>query len=53
MIIALGSDHGGFHTKQEIIKWIKQEKIASHMDFGTRTDDSCDIQTLPKQYATM
>lgn len=48
MIIALGSDHGGFHTKQEIIKWIKEEKIASHMDFGTHSNESCDYPDFAK-----
>ncbi len=42
MIIALGSDHGGYEAKQEIIKNIFINEKRSYMDFGTRTENSCD-----------
>ena len=42
MIVAIGSDHGGYNAKQEIIKNIFLNEKRSYMDFGTRTDDSCD-----------
>lgn len=48
MIIALGSDHGGFEAKRKIIEWIKKEKIASHLDFGTHNDESCDYPDFAK-----
>ena len=42
MIIAIGSDHGGYEAKQELIKWITENRVASFMDFGTYSTDSCD-----------
>ena len=41
MRIALGSDHGGFNLKKEIIKHLKSKDIGV-TDFGTYTEDSCD-----------
>lgn len=41
MKIALGSDHGGFELKNEIIKHLK-EKGHEIKDFGPMTNDSCD-----------
>ncbi|MGL5414206.1 MAG: ribose 5-phosphate isomerase B [Clostridium sp.] len=41
MKIALGSDHGGFELKNEIIKHLK-EKGYEVKDFGPMTNDSCD-----------
>lgn len=40
-MIAIGSDHGGFLLKQEIIKHLEEKGIA-YKDFGTYTQDSCD-----------
>tara|TARA_B110000908_G_scaffold169384_1_gene226423 strand:+ start:44 stop:469 length:426 start_codon:yes stop_codon:yes gene_type:complete len=42
MIIAIGSDHGGYQAKKEIIQHIKQSGLCSWMDFGTRNEHSCD-----------
>ena len=41
MKIALGSDHGGFALKQEIMAHLK-EKGVEYKDFGTYTEESCD-----------
>lgn len=40
-MIALGSDHGGYSLKKEIIKYL-EEKGIEYKDFGTHTEDSCD-----------
>lgn len=40
-MIAIGSDHGGFALKQEIMKYL-DEKGIEYKDFGTYTEDSCD-----------
>ncbi|MGI5985717.1 MAG: ribose 5-phosphate isomerase B [Oscillospiraceae bacterium] len=41
MMIALGSDHGGYALKKEIMKHLDEKGIA-YKDFGTYTEDSCD-----------
>ena len=41
MKIALGSDHGGFGLKKEIIMFLESKHIEVK-DFGTYTEDSCD-----------
>ena len=40
-MIAIGSDHGGFKLKSEIIKYLTDRGL-EYMDFGTHTEDSCD-----------
>ncbi len=40
-MLALGSDHGGFALKQEIMKHLEDKGIP-YKDFGTYTEDSCD-----------
>ena len=40
-MIALGSDHGGFGLKQEIIKHLEKKGVA-YKDFGTDSLVSCD-----------
>ena len=40
-MIALGSDHGGFALKKEIMKHLDEKGIA-YKDFGTYSEDSCD-----------
>jgi ribose 5-phosphate isomerase B len=40
-MIALGSDHGGFELKREIIKHLKERGFACQ-DFGTHSADDCD-----------
>ena len=39
--IAIGSDHGGYLLKEEIIKHLK-EKGYEVIDFGTNSEESCD-----------
>ena len=41
MKIALGSDHGGFDLKKEIINYLESKNIQV-TDFGTHTQESCD-----------
>jgi ribose 5-phosphate isomerase B len=41
MKIALGSDHGGFILKNQIIKHLESKNIEIK-DFGTHTEESCD-----------
>ena len=40
-MIAIGSDHGGFALKQEIMKHLEERKL-QYIDFGTYSSDSCD-----------
>lgn len=41
MKIAIGSDHGGYHLKEEIKKWLTEQGY-TFKDFGTETTDSVD-----------
>ncbi|RJX19050.1 MAG: ribose 5-phosphate isomerase B [Ammonifex sp.] len=45
MRVAIGSDHGGFMLKQEIKKFLEQEKVAYH-DYGTLSQESCDYPDI-------
>ena len=40
-MIALGSDHGGFALKQEVIKHLEARGL-EYKDYGTYSDASCD-----------
>ena len=40
-MLAIGSDHGGFTLKQEIMKHLTERGIA-YRDYGTYTEESCD-----------
>lgn len=40
-MIALGSDHGGFGLKKEIINYLNEKGI-EYKDYGTFTEESCD-----------
>ena len=40
-MIAIGSDHGGFALKQEIMAHL-EERGLEYIDFGTYTEESCD-----------
>ena len=40
-MIAIGSDHGGFELKKEIMKYLEQQGL-EYKDFGTYSSDSCD-----------
>lgn len=41
MRIAIGSDHGGFKLKQDLVKYFKQKKYCV-IDVGCFSDESCD-----------
>ena len=43
-MIAIGSDHGGFALKQEIMKHL-EERGLEYKDFGTYSEESCDYPT--------
>lgn len=47
-VIALGSDHGGFQLKQEIIKHL-EEKGIEFKDFGSYTPDSVDYPEIAEK----
>jgi ribose 5-phosphate isomerase B len=40
-MIAIGSDHGGYALKQEIMAYLDKKGL-EYKDFGTYTEDSCD-----------
>ena len=50
MKIAVGTDHGGFHLKDRLIRLLKAR---SHQvrDFGTFSPDSCDYPLIAAQVA--
>ncbi len=41
MKIALGSDHAGFHLKEDIKKYLQEKQIET-IDFGSFSDQRCD-----------
>ena len=41
MRVALGSDHGGFELKQEIIKYLEEKQI-EYKDYGCHSTESTD-----------
>ncbi len=43
-MIALGSDHGGYELKQEVIKYL-EEKGLEYKDYGCYSAESCDYPT--------
>ncbi len=49
-MIAIGSDHGGFALKQEVMAYLK-EKGLEYKDFGTYTAESCDYPVYAKAVA--
>jgi len=49
-MIAIGSDHGGWELKQEIMAHLKERGLA-YWDFGTYTSDSCDYPVYGKAVA--
>ncbi|AQM59613.1 MULTISPECIES: ribose 5-phosphate isomerase B [Clostridium] len=50
MKIALGSDHGGFKLKNEIISYLKENGYEIK-DFGTYTTESCDYPEYAQKVA--
>lgn len=49
-VIAIGSDHGGFELKQEIIKYLTKKGIGFE-DFGCFSEASCDYTDYGKAVA--
>ncbi len=49
-MIALGSDHGGFELKQEIMAHLEKRGL-EYRDFGTYTKDSCDYPVYGRAVA--
>ena len=49
-MIGIGSDHGGYELKQEIMKHLKERNI-EYKDFGTNSMDSCDYAVYAKKVA--
>lgn len=49
-MIALGSDHGGWALKQEVMKHLDARGL-EYRDYGTYTEDSCDYPVYGKAVA--
>lgn len=49
-MIAIGSDHGGFELKKEIIAYLERNNL-EYRDYGTHTPDSCDYPVYAKKVA--
>ena len=49
-MIAIGSDHGGFDLKQEIMAHLEKRGM-EYKDFGTYTPDSCDYPVYGRAVA--
>ena len=45
MKIAIGSDHGGYELKKDIIKFLQEEKYTVE-DMGTHSKDACDYPMI-------
>lgn len=49
-MIAIGSDHGGYTLKQEIIKYLEEKNI-EYKDFGCNGTESCDYPAFGQAVA--
>lgn len=49
-MIAIGSDHGGFELKNEIMRHLEKRGI-EYRDYGTYTADACDYPVYGKAVA--
>ena len=49
-MIGIGSDHGGFHLKQEIIKYLEENNIP-FKDYGTNSTEAVDYPVYAKKVA--
>ena len=49
-MIALGSDHGGWALKQEVMKHLDARGL-EYKDYGTYSEDSCDYPVYGKAVA--
>ena len=50
MMIALGSDHGGYGLKQEVIKHLKERGL-EYKDYGCYSEESCDYPVYGRAVA--
>ena len=50
MMIAIGSDHGGYALKQEIMAHLRERGL-EYKDYGTYTEASCDYPVYAKAVA--
>lgn len=50
MIIAIGSDHGGYKLKEEIKKYFSEKSI-QYKDYGTNNEDRTDYPIYAKEVA--
>ncbi|MGI5977888.1 MAG: ribose 5-phosphate isomerase B [Oscillospiraceae bacterium] len=50
MMLAIGSDHGGFALKEEIKKHLDEKGVA-YKDFGAFTEESCDYPDIAEPVA--
>jgi len=51
MKLAIGSDHGGWELKEEIVKYLKNVKDIEFVDYGTRNTDAVDYPDFGKMVA--
>lgn len=49
-MIALGSDHGGYGLKQEVIQYLKEQNL-EYNDYGCDSEASCDYPVYAKKVA--
>lgn len=50
MLIAVGSDHGGYHLKEDIKRYLEERNISCR-DFGTYSTDSVDYPDIARSVA--
>lgn len=49
-MVAIGSDHGGYELKQEVIAYLEEQGQA-YRDYGCETKESCDYPVYAKRVA--
>ena len=49
-MIALGSDHGGYALKQEVIQYLKEQNL-DYRDYGGDSEKSCDYPVYAQKVA--
>ncbi len=50
--VAVGSDHGGFRYKEQIIEYLKSRNIP-YVDVGTHTPEACDYPIIARKVAEL
>ncbi|NLK21830.1 MAG: ribose 5-phosphate isomerase B [Epulopiscium sp.] len=51
-MLAIGSDHGGYELKQEIIRYLEEKNI-SYKDVGCYSAEACDYSEFGKSVANL